>query len=394
MKMNLRAVLFTGIAVAVLAPAPSEAIPAWTRRTGAECNACHFGASNRLTKMGWDFMTRGMRSPGDEGPTLDDMSDVNFLHYASIGARGGITMRNRGTATTPPTTITTDNVNLVAGGPLMGNIGFYTTYTLHPSAALGQGYAQYTSSPDADNFWWARVGRFNPHIIWMAYQVPGGPTPPVGRAIGGGVPYAFTTTNNGLSVGYDTEGGLRLEAATYQGLGGAGTANNFRDFFVSAQQLVGPYGTGVGVAAYTGRYTFPAAGTGAAATPAWTSSFQRYGIFGNYIQENWGVHGAYSIGRQGLRTGGNRSPRAWYVEGDYNVTPVGTAFLRYDNATDDPRPVPTTGTGITGASTITGGYSFRYTQFARFGASVSNSRTRGPGATNVTSLGLSWGIWL
>lgn len=389
--MRVPSRIITSVAIAATAffvCAPAHAIPAWTRATGAACNSCHFGASNRLTKMGWDFLQRGLRMPGQEGFTSDDPGEVNFLHYASIGARGDLsTQEDRD----PSTRFATSAVSLEAGGPLIQNLSFWAAYDLHPEAELGEAFLQYTSDTEASTYWSARVGKLSPHVKWMAYRVPGGPGAVLSAAPGLNNPYRIGNGADGISLGYNTEGGLRAEAGIVNG-STAGPANNSKDFYGSLQQFFDDYGSAVGVFAYKGDYAFTA-GTPPVAQ-ADKPDFTRIGLLGQYMRENWEVHSAYFTGQSDLRTGGDHSPTAFQIQFDYNTRPNHTAYILYsdvDNDVPSPLVTPTTTTGVQAYGV---GYALRYTDWARFSVGLTSTKTERSASDNtVNALSFGWNFW-
>ena len=62
-------VAFSAVAVA---PAPSEAVPAFARQTGAACLSCHFQAIPRLSAFGRAFKLGGFRDMGEQALLEDD----------------------------------------------------------------------------------------------------------------------------------------------------------------------------------------------------------------------------------------------------------------------------------------------------------------------------------
>lgn len=383
-------------AVAVLSPKPASAVPAWTRMTGSPCISCHFGASNRLTKMGWEFMTRGHRMIGQEGMDEDALDETNFLNYISLAARGSFNIVDDASTATPSTRFSTGAFGLEGGGPLIDRLSFYVTYDFGVntgSSSLGELYPQWTSDLEAKNYWWARVGQFPPHIMWMAGAVPGGRVPTVQRNVGAGNPYSPSGTRSGISAGYDYAtpvGGLRTELGILQGNNATGVAaNNFKDVYLSVMQEFDEHGSAVGLFGYRGRYVYaPTAATPTApAQPMFNDDFTRLGLLAQMLRTDWEVHGAYFTGKNENRAGGDRNPTNWYAELDYNVRPDHTAYVRYDDADDD------LASGA-GARNVVLGYSFRLTQWSRFGVSYTDAKTKGTGGSTSKTLGLSWGFWL
>ncbi len=375
-------------ATALLASAPSFAIPAWTRATGSPCVSCHFGASNRLTKMGWDFLARGQRMPAQEGFTEDDLEQTNFLHYASLAARGALSLTENAN---PSSRFATNAVSLYAGGPLMGKLSFWAAYDFHPEAELGEAYLRYTSDIEGPNYWWARTGQLAPYINWMGVRTTGGPGPAVSGLVGQNNPYRATSDLNGLSAGYNTGTGLRTELGVVNGVSG-GAPNNNKDIYGSVMQEFDEQGSAAGLFGYTGKYTY-VAGT-APSTTNEEASFNRIGLLGQLLRDNWELYGAYYTGSSDLRTGGDHNPSAFHVGFDYNVRPDHTAYILYNSFDNDlPSGIVTPST-VTGGSAWNLGYGLRYTQWARLTVGLSSTKSERPGGnTTIEALSLGWNFW-
>jgi hypothetical protein len=381
-------------AIALVASAPSHAIPAWTRATGTPCITCHFGATNRLTKMGIDFLSRGHRLPGEESFNDETAGETNILNYVSLSARGNIVSFRQ--HQTPSTTFGSPTFSLLAGGPLVQNLSFYTTYDLTTggSAGLGEAYAQYTSDVEAPNYWWARAGKFNPHVNWLGRIAIGGSSAAISRNAGLGNTFSPSSNINGVSAGYDAKSGFAAEVGIQEGLAGTGATNNDKNVFGSLRQMFDEYGSSVGLLAYRGTFAYGPSGTTANPIGPWNDDYTRAGVLGQFLRDKWEVHGAYFTGRNELRLGGHRSPWVWYAEADYNPFPDHTAYIRYDRSSDDIPGASVTSSTVTGAKNLTLGYGLRYTQWSRFTASYTDARPTGPGGRKTSNFTLGWSFFL
>ncbi|MFY9269915.1 MAG: hypothetical protein WAO55_09240 [Candidatus Manganitrophaceae bacterium] len=60
-------------------PRESSAIPAWTRKYGADCSMCHYPAVPRLNATGQRFRWMGYRMPDELGKEPDATNVGNYL---------------------------------------------------------------------------------------------------------------------------------------------------------------------------------------------------------------------------------------------------------------------------------------------------------------------------
>lgn len=80
----LRSVAVVLAAVFALSVA-AHAVPAWGRRTGADCSSCHWGL-NKLNHTGRMFLLRGHRMPDEEGVGTEGYNLTEYTSWASEGA--------------------------------------------------------------------------------------------------------------------------------------------------------------------------------------------------------------------------------------------------------------------------------------------------------------------
>lgn len=77
----LRAVAVVMASVFALSVA-AHAVPAWGRRTGADCSSCHWGL-NKLNHTGRMFLLRGHRMPDEEGIGTESYNLADYTSWAS-----------------------------------------------------------------------------------------------------------------------------------------------------------------------------------------------------------------------------------------------------------------------------------------------------------------------
>lgn len=348
-------VLLTAIAVTpLLIPTAAEAIPAWTRATGADCNACHFGGTNRLTKMGADFLNRGHRMASDEGIYSDgaDEAASKWLNYLSFASKPRFTAREDSDSE-----FDVEAFAIYAGGPISQNFSFFVEHYLHERGSdsnpagtttnttatrskLADAYLRYESAPQNPSFWWARAGQIYPYLIYQAHS--GGRSSinrplVINNNVGDGSLYTARDRSYGVSGGWEDQGnGLRVEAGIINGAGmnarpNLAEKNNHKDLFLTATKELDEYGSSLGFYGYTGKFTVPAAGE----VPAWEDSFNRYGLIGWFNRESYYLSGAWLTGTHDRRLGGERDPSGYYLEGAYNINPDLTGYARWDYLDND-----------------------------------------------------------
>jgi hypothetical protein len=387
--------ILAALAMETCVPNTANAIPAFQRKTGLQCNACHYGATNKLTKLGFQFLNRGHRLPGEQGSTPENFGTENFLNYAGLSLSGNFTAKQKS-----PTSFTTSSLGLLAGGPLVANISFYANSSVYSgssnSSSLSEAELRYVSDVEKPDYWWVRGGNLEPEVLWMAKAGPTGTAAAASRVLGLGNTFSATSATNykGISAGIGSKMGTMAEIGVVNGLGNTTPANNSKDQFATISQSLDEDNDMVGLYVYNGTFTYAATGSGDTAVPAWKDSYNRLGLLGQFIRPLYAVHGAYFTGKNEVQTGGSRHPSGWYIEGDYNPQPNGTAFLRYDHETDDIPTSLVTSKTIKGAKNYNLGYVFRYHDFTRFGVTYSDLKNDGPGGSHLKQIVGTWTVYL
>jgi hypothetical protein len=387
--------ILAALATITCLPNTASAIPAFQRKTGVACNGCHYGATNKLTKLGWEFLNRGHRMAGEKATPPEDLSTQNFLQYAGLSLGGNFTSKQKS-----PSSFATSSIGLLAGGPVVANLSFYANSTIYSSSGgtsnLSEAEVRYVSDIDKPDYWWVRAGNLEPQVLWLAKSGPTGTAAAASRQLGLGNTFSATSATNykGLSAGIGSKSGTMAEIGLVNGLGNTSPANNEKDQFATISHSLDANNDMVGLYAYNGKFTYAATGSGATAVPAWKDKYNRFGLLAQFMRPMYAIHGAYFTGKNDVETGGSRHPKGWYAEADYNPQPNGTAFLRYDHETDDIPDNLVTAKTVKGASNFNVGYVFRYHDFSRFGVTFSNLKNEGPGGSHLNQVVGSWSIYL
>jgi len=130
-KILLSATSFAVVAVAAvsIAPTTSEAIPAFTRQTGAACYSCHFQTFPAINSFGRAFKMGAFTDVGEQALIEDDNLSLPSVLNMSFGLRAVYT-NTRTTNTSKPNTSSTKwdipgEGNLMAAGRVGSNTGAF-----------------------------------------------------------------------------------------------------------------------------------------------------------------------------------------------------------------------------------------------------------------------------
>jgi len=314
--------------------AKAQADPAFARMTKLPCVSCHFGGTNRLTRLGRDFMTRGFRNVDEDAPK--EPADINITQYVAFTAQEVVTADKNA----DPSTTFYNEYHILAGGPLNENFGFLIDVLLGDSAGdsagVDTGYLNYSTNPTGDNFLFVRAGKIDP-LILKSFGVD----PPIGsstlNSLTGtalanpndmtGNPFVSTDSQTGLSVGYRTAKRLVAEAAVTTGPEGDPPAQNSKGVFASVEQELDENGSAIGVYGYTGR--FP--GLIDLNNNTYADDFSRLAALGAYNRDNWMGTATYVLGSDSVYGASNRHPTAYSFELAYNTKDNVTPYIRYES---------------------------------------------------------------
>ena len=135
-KMNLLGISAALLVSSLFVSTKSEAVPAFARQTGMECNACHFQSYPALNSFGRFFRAQGYTMQGS-GPLLtgEDLSLPKTLNASVITKIRYHTTNsdtaNRGEIQWP------DEAALLVGGRASENVGFLMELGLGPQEGEG-----------------------------------------------------------------------------------------------------------------------------------------------------------------------------------------------------------------------------------------------------------------
>lgn len=375
--MNLKIIPRAAVPLAIIGlcialPMSSSGIPAFSRQTKMPCNACHFGGTNRLTRIGRDFLYRGMRQATTEAPK--DVSDIKLGDYVSVGME---TDFNSATNMDPSTTFES-SYHLNIGGPLTKNAGLYADTHLDGSPPE-EGFIQYTSNPEKDAYYFARAGDIRPNIFHdfgIVHPVSASVIRAFGEPIWAdpndsmGIGFNLSDSVSGASIGLHTKDDIFAEAGFQNG---PDTGSNAKVVYGSLEKMFTDDGSSLGVFG-----TFSSVDlTGSS---AYTDKFSRVAALGSFEKENFLVTGSYVWGQDNVAGGGNRHANGYSLELARNSTPDMTPFARYEKFD--------TKAGLTADAKIIG-VSWRLGNLGRFVLEGFEDKT-GDTTSRGTAMTLDW----
>jgi hypothetical protein len=372
----LRAALWAFV-VALLLPAPSNAIPAFARKYGVKCYQCHT-VPPALNKNGYMFKRLGYRMPPDEmdgtkaAPKINEIDkNIKFsltdtfalIFQASVTDDKNIAE----TGSTPPTaTATTSSFNLdeaalfVAGTVPETGFSYFGHYELYQGGSnfLEQGFGIWTGGR-ANSSYFVRGGQMHMQEgegtrAAMFYNLFPDPAytltnvDPIGFTLDQhpvGVDFGYTYASNyfknifaasvKVTNGLAADGSEILDSST----------KNSKDVWADVDYWFGPDG-GVTAIMYRGskdqNQTDPA-GNAFTYRPA----FYRAGVFGNYLFfDKLDLLGGYIHGHDDWRwdqTSGtsNYNSDTYRGEADYYIKTGTVIMARFDRGTAKIAPNPT-----------------------------------------------------
>lgn len=262
-------------------PRGAQAIPAFARATGMDCAVCH-SQFPRLNDVGQQFRLNGYQVPGSEkdektvidGPTPISMRvNVNYTRDQFHNIAGSANVNQ----------IQIGEVDVISGGVLRQNIGFFALYlpALSPANGVaGQGGELEAANVAFSNLHGAlanvRVGRFEPTDVGFsgarsltispyeiyAFSFPGGP--------------AMSDTQTGVEFYGYKPADCRYYAGLLQGSNTNSGNNGPADLYLRAEKILGK-GEGQTAGHRVGAFVYAGKAQSAAA-PGPRSAFNRVGV--------------------------------------------------------------------------------------------------------------------
>jgi hypothetical protein len=306
--------VLAALGYAVLAPQPGQAIPAFARKFGLKCYACHT-IPPALNKTGYTFKRLGYRLPPDEmdgtklAPKISELGkdpesgkDTKFSITNSVAliAQGSFTLdktRGDGISPTSSSSFNLDEAALFAAGSVPDSgFSYFTQFELSQggTARLEQAVMSYTAGR-ANSSFFVKAGEM--HLqegegtrAAMFYNLF--PEPALVLTNTSPVNFSLDQHPVGLNVGYTWASNyfkqvFAVSAKVTNGLNPDGSEILFsstkhsKDYWFDADYWFGPDG-GVTFMTYYGRKD-QIQNPGAPDQFTYRPAIRRYGVFGNYL---------------------------------------------------------------------------------------------------------------
>lgn len=310
------------VAVAALAMAfvrPAMAIPAWSRKYGTDCTACHV-AGFKLNRMGQNFLRAGHHMDGGkEEQTITD--------YVSVAQKIRYTWAQTDTEGTalPGTKVNTFEqhaLSLYMGGQLQKEFYFFAELYWHENSGktsgtgdlddygrtkLADAYLQYIRRQNDESYTSVRFGQFTPYLLHLhgvgarlsqdrPYVINSGTV--------GDNPYKPFTRQYGAEVSQYYQG-FNAAAAVMNGTGGKlfnRVDNDLKkDLYGTLDYSFGDQGSMVGVYGYLGHYPVQVDNP-TKYRVKYYDDFSQLGLLGNYSVKQGAFVGALFSGRNEFST--------------------------------------------------------------------------------------------
>jgi len=356
MKTNKLIVL---LAIALIAPATTFAIPAWSRQSAASCTSCHATPTMQLNKTGLDFLKNGHRAEALEFST----DDMKWDHYISLIWKGrgwyeDLDGARTGNANTqkPSTNLEHHSFALYTGGALAERFSYFTEIYLSENTGatsgsniaqgdasrkkLAEAFLQYNHPLDeaGDTFLAVRAGEILPailHVFGVGARSAEQRAIVLNEALAGNSnTYRPFSRQQGLDATlvnkhYEITVGLvnGSDTSTTNSI----DADSDKDVYFSALANLDEYESAVGAFYYKGKFSNYTVKQDFTTALLYKNSFYRAGLLGRFVRDNWRVVGTYFTGEETINaTGSKASNSGYYGLVDYNFNDTYGVFARYD----------------------------------------------------------------
>lgn len=369
--MSLGVPLSVALAFSLFVPQRAKAIPAFARKYGLKCYACHI-MPPALNKNGYMFKRLGYRMPPDEmdgtkpAPKVRDLdSEIKWsiTNALALVAQGSFTAeKTGGDEPASNTSFNLDKALLFTGGSIPQTpFSYLAEFKLYEDgeSALETAILTYTGGR-ANSSYFGRVGKMHAQEgegtrAAMMFSL----FPDASITLTNTSPINFTLDQSpvGINAGYTWASPyfkqiVGIQARVTNGLNAdgseiiGGSTKNAKDFWLDADYLFGPDGGLTFLSYYGHKYQVQNAGGPDEFT--FYPTIRRNGIFGNYFffdhldvlggymraEDDWKVVADGSTGK--YTSNGLRGEVDYYIQRDFAV------MARYDSLHQN-----TSGTGRT-----------------------------------------------
>lgn len=344
-------------ALGILAPAQLFAIPAWSRGEATACSTCHATPTYQLTSVGLDFLKNGHRND----PFKFNAKGQTWENYISLVWKGRAfndrlddAKTGNANAQRPSWNLEQHSFALYTGGALYDRFSYFTEIYLSENTGstsganisqgdasrkkLAEAFLQY-NHPLADGmFVAARAGEILPGILHVfgvgARSAEQRPIVLNDALAGNSNTYRPFSRQQGVDL---TLVGKHFEVAAGM-VNGSDTsttnsidADNHKDIYLSGLMTFDENESGVGVFHYNGKFSNYTVKQDFSTALLYKNSFNRTGLLGRYIRNNWRVVGTYFMGEETTNAVGAKAKNTgFYGLLDYNFNDKYGTYLRFD----------------------------------------------------------------
>jgi len=356
MKINKLTVM---MAIALIAPATTFAIPAWSRQAGVSCSSCHATPTMQLNKTGLSFLKNGHRAESNKV----SLEDMKWDHYFSLiwkgrawadqldGARTGLSNTQK-----PRSNFEQHSFALYSGGALAERFSYFTELYLSENTGatsganvvqgesarkkLAEAFIQYNQpiSDDGETFLAVRAGEILPgilHVFGVGARSAEQRAIVLNEALAGNTnTYRPFSRQQGLDATIVAKH-FEVAAGIVNGSDTSTTnsidADSHKDIFGSALINLDEYDSALGVFHYKGKFSNYTVKQDFSTALLYKNSFERTGLLGRFIRDKWRLVGTYFTGTEVISALGTKaSNTGYYGLLDYNFTEKYGVFARYD----------------------------------------------------------------
>lgn len=347
------------LAVALLAPATTFAVPAWGRQAGTSCSSCHATPTWQLTKTGLSFLKNGHRAEALSMPT----DEVKWDHYFSLVWKGRASYESldndrTGNANTqkPRTNFEQHSFSIYTGGAISDRFSYFTEMYLSENTGstsgagivqgdasrkkLAEAFIQYNQpiGEGGDSFLAVRFGEILPeilHVFGVGARSAEQRSLVLNDSLAGNAnTYKPFTRQQGFDLKLNS-GRFEVAAGLVNGSDAATTnstdADSHKDLYASALITLDENESALGAFYYDGKFSTFTTKQDFATPLLFKNDFYRAGFVGRFVRDNWRVVGTYFTGQETLNAAGRKADNAgYYALVDYNFTDSLGVFARYD----------------------------------------------------------------
>ncbi|MBI2514417.1 MAG: hypothetical protein HYV96_20780 [Opitutae bacterium] len=355
MKTNTSLAL---LALALLAPATTFAIPAWSRQAGTSCNACHATPTWQLNTTGLEFLKNGHRAE-----PLKVSEDLKWDHFLSLVWKGrayydDLDGARTGNANTqkPKTQFEQHSFSLYTGGAIADRFSYFTELYLSENTGstsganvsqgdgarkkLAEAFIQYNHPIDeaSGTFVAVRAGEILPaivHVFGVGARSIEQRAVPLNEALAGSSnTYRLFSRQQGMDatlVGKHYEIAAGIVNGSDTSTTNSIDADSHKDLYVSALYNFDEHESGVGIFHYNGQFSNYTTKQDYSTALLYKDDFHRTALMGRFIREKWRLVGVYIMGEETYNASlAKATNRGYYGLLDYNFTDSVGVSLRYD----------------------------------------------------------------